>query len=259
MSPRDPQPGKKTPPEEAASAKTSEPERSGRPGRSSAPNALGVDPGSPFAPEKERPPVARARDLEDAGEDYEPAAPELIEWTPERAGNIIKAIGWALHQADGLSDPIDGDELGAELWKATEDDAIAIGTPLARILNRYQPARRLAGVSDEAEPRLRFRWLRSPQSRPPRPYRRYQGESRGGRSETRPVATRREGRGVAWIRRRRPRLSPGPARRRGRVIAALRAVELVVRLVLELGAIAALVAAVRAGQRLRGRLPGGDS
>lgn len=151
MSPRDPQPGKKTPPEEAASAKTSEPERSGRPGRSSAPNALGVDPGSPFAPEKERPPVARARDLEDAGEDYEPAAPELIEWTPERAGNIIKAIGWALHQADGLSDPIDGDELGAELWKATEDDAIAIGTPLARILNRYQPARRLAGVSDEAE------------------------------------------------------------------------------------------------------------
>lgn len=83
-------------------------------------------------------------DLED---DYVPPAAEPIEWTPERAGAIVKAAGFVLHTADPLAQ-----EPGAEtLWKATEDDARDAGAPLARILNRYAPARQLAGVSDEAE------------------------------------------------------------------------------------------------------------
>ncbi len=37
------------------------------------------------------------------------------------------------------------------MWKATEQDARDAGEPLARILNRYDGARRLAGMVDEAE------------------------------------------------------------------------------------------------------------
>lgn len=110
------------------------------------PNPLGLEGAPGFAPEDDRPPVAHARDLEH-GELYEPAEPEPIEWTPERAAAVIRAGGFLLHHADPL-----GSEPGGEnLWRATEEDALAIGQPLSRILNRYAPARRLAGVSDEAE------------------------------------------------------------------------------------------------------------
>lgn len=78
---------------------------------------------------------------------YEPQPPELLEWTPERAGAIVRAAGFMLHTADGLS----REPEGRELWRATEEDVDTIGPPLARILNRYEPARRLAGVSDEGE------------------------------------------------------------------------------------------------------------
>ncbi len=44
----------------------------------------------------------------------------------------------------------DGVGLGAVATEVAEA-VQAIGAPLARILNRYAPARRLAGVSDEAE------------------------------------------------------------------------------------------------------------
>lgn len=83
----------------------------------------------------------------DADLDYEPPAPELIEWTPERAGAIVRAGGFMLHTADPLSNEPEGETL----WRATESDVEAIASPLSRILNRYAPARRLAGVSDEAE------------------------------------------------------------------------------------------------------------
>lgn len=79
--------------------------------------------------------------------DYEPPPPELIEWTPERAGAVVRAGGFLLHTAD----PLGNDPGGEGLWKATEQDALEIGAPLARILNRYAPARRLAGLSDEGE------------------------------------------------------------------------------------------------------------
>lgn len=78
---------------------------------------------------------------------YEAQPRELIEWTPERAGSVVRMGGFLLHTADGLSREPEGDRL----WKATEDDIEAIGPPLARILNRYEPARRLAGVADEGE------------------------------------------------------------------------------------------------------------
>ncbi|HEY2936761.1 MAG TPA: hypothetical protein VGJ25_09175 [Gaiellaceae bacterium] len=79
--------------------------------------------------------------------DYRPEPAELIEWTAERAGFLFRGAGYLLHTADGLSREPEGDAL----WKATEDDIEAIGPPLARILNRYEPARRLAGVADEGE------------------------------------------------------------------------------------------------------------
>jgi hypothetical protein len=52
-----------------------------------------------------------------------------------------------LHTADRMGS-VDG---GEALWKATEADAKAAGEPLSRILNRYDGARRLAGMVDEAE------------------------------------------------------------------------------------------------------------
>jgi hypothetical protein len=80
-------------------------------------------------------------------DDYEPPPPELIEWTPDRAAAIVKGGGLLLHVAD----PLAQDPGGEELWRATEQDAADIGAPLSRILNRYAPARRLAGVADEGE------------------------------------------------------------------------------------------------------------
>lgn len=106
------------------------------------PNPLGLDQPPPFEPPQEGQPAQLGGETA-----YEPPAPELIEWTPERAGAIVRAGGFLLHNADSIAQEPEA----LELWRATEADVEAIGPPLARILNRYAPARRLAGVSDEAE------------------------------------------------------------------------------------------------------------
>jgi hypothetical protein len=108
---------------------------------------LGLEPVPPFvAGEGDESAPAPAAALEQGG-DYEPPPPQLIEWTPERAAAIVRGAGYLLHASDGVA----REPGGERLWRATEEDAAAIGPPLARILNRYDAARRLAGVSDEAE------------------------------------------------------------------------------------------------------------
>lgn len=93
-------------------------------------------------------PVEDGRPRLDVDLDDELPPPEhLFDWTPERAGAIIRAGGYVLHTADRVAH-VEG---GEELWKATEQDARAAGEPLARILNRYDAARRLVGFVDEAE------------------------------------------------------------------------------------------------------------
>jgi hypothetical protein len=104
-------------------------------------NPLGLEQDSFEPPDRPVPADDAIDDL------YEPAPPELLEWTPERAGSIVRAGGFLLHTADSLS----REPEGTELWRATEADVEAMGPPLARILNRYEPARRLAGVADEGE------------------------------------------------------------------------------------------------------------
>jgi hypothetical protein len=108
---------------------------------STEPNVLGLEPDTFDPPEN---PVPADADLTP---DYEPEPAELLEWTPERAGAIVRAGGFVLHTADGMS----REPEGGELWRATEADVDAIAPPLSRILNRYAPARRLAGVTDEFE------------------------------------------------------------------------------------------------------------
>lgn len=83
--------------------------------------------------------VEKATTLEDRG--------DLVEWTPERAAALIRGFGLALHTLDPATE-LDG---GEDLWRATSQEASEIGAPLSRILARYEPARRLAGVVDEAE------------------------------------------------------------------------------------------------------------
>jgi hypothetical protein len=90
-------------------------------------------------------PAAARPELED--DDYEAEPPAPLEWTPERAGSVVRGIGFALHKSDGLHHEPGGEEL----WRATAEDVDMIAPPLSRILNRYAPARRLAGVTDEAE------------------------------------------------------------------------------------------------------------
>lgn len=122
---------------------------SGRSPTSSAPaegpNPLGFEGAPPFVPDDDRPPVAHAADLE-AGDEYVPPAAEPVEWTPERAGDVCRGLGALLHYADPLGREPGGDDL----WRLTETDALEIGAPLARILNRYGVVRQLAGYSDEA-------------------------------------------------------------------------------------------------------------
>lgn len=108
-------------------------------------NELGADPGPAFVPEESAPPPASAAALDQ--DEYAPPAPQPVEWTPERAEGIVRGIGFLLHRADGLGSKPGGEDL----WRATEQDAADAAPPLARILNRYEPARRLAGISDEAE------------------------------------------------------------------------------------------------------------
>lgn len=73
--------------------------------------------------------------------------PALVEWTPERAEALVRGLGYTLHTFDPATSLPGGDDL----WRATATEAREIGAPLARILARYEPARRFAGVVDEAE------------------------------------------------------------------------------------------------------------
>jgi hypothetical protein len=126
----------------SAASPASTPESSGT---TSDPNPLGLE-RDPWYPKQDPQPADTS-----GVDDYVPPAPELLEWTPDRAGAIVRAGGFLLHTADPLArDPV-AQELEVDLWRATEDDVSAIAPPLARILNRYAPARRLAGVSDEME------------------------------------------------------------------------------------------------------------
>jgi hypothetical protein len=104
-------------------------------------NALGLEQDTWTPPEQPAPADATVDDA------YVPPSAEPIEWTPERCAFLVRGAGLVLHTADGLS----REPEGAELWRATEDDIGMIAPPLSRIMNRYEPARRLAGVSDEAE------------------------------------------------------------------------------------------------------------
>src|SRR5207249_1881263 len=71
--------------------------------------------------------------LDDTLDDLDEGPVRLFEWTPERAAAVVKAGGYVLHTADGMTN-VPG---GERLWKATDEDAQAAGEPLARILNRY--------------------------------------------------------------------------------------------------------------------------
>jgi hypothetical protein len=108
-------------------------------------NPLGLEEDRWSQPDRELP--------ADTGDDLDYVAPppQILEWTPERAGAIVRAGGFLLHTADPIARDEVAKELEVDLWRATEDDVSAIAPPLARILNRYEPARRLAGVSDEME------------------------------------------------------------------------------------------------------------
>jgi hypothetical protein len=112
---------------------------------SSRTDPLDVEPGA-WQPPEESPPTRTAADL-NTDDVYEPPPPELIEWTPERASAVVRGLGFGLH----VLDPASRTDGGDQLWRWTKDDALEAGEPLARILNRYAPARRLAGFSDEAE------------------------------------------------------------------------------------------------------------
>lgn len=106
------------------------------------------DPSNPLGLEEDEwQPPENPLPADDELSDYDPPPQELLEWTPERAGAIVRAGGYMLHAADGLSREPGGDEL----WRATEADVSSMAPPLSRILNRYAPARRLAGVADEGE------------------------------------------------------------------------------------------------------------
>jgi len=109
------------------------------------PNPLGLADAPAFQPDDERPPVAHAADLEHSEEYVAPPA-EPLEWTPDRAGDVCRGVGALIHYAD----PLGREPGGEELWRLTEADALEIGAPLARILNRYAVVRQLAGFSDEA-------------------------------------------------------------------------------------------------------------
>lgn len=101
--------------------------------------------GTRFDPDGGEEPAALA--AVDAPADASDAGLELVEWTPDRAAAIVRGLGFVLHSLDGAAS-LDG---GEELWRATEQEAADIGAPLARLLARYEPSRRLAGHVDEAE------------------------------------------------------------------------------------------------------------
>jgi len=102
-------------------------------------NPFGLEAGS-FTPSEE--PQPAVVDVDEVAE-LPPAEP--LDWTAERAGYVLRGAGLALHTAD----PLSREPAGAELWRMTEADLEAMAPPLAAIANRYAPARRLAGFSEE--------------------------------------------------------------------------------------------------------------
>lgn len=102
--------------------------------------------GSEFVP-REQAAATDELDVDVAAAELEVVRGDVVEWTPERASALVRAVGFGLHTLDPAASLPDGEEL----WRATEQEAEEIGVPLARILARYEPARKLAGVVDEVE------------------------------------------------------------------------------------------------------------
>lgn len=134
--PKSPGEAASSPGRDASDASSREPTAS--PGTASFPELESTS----FSPGDSPEPAERVGDDE---HELELAPPEPIVWTPERAGFLLRGAGFALHSADGAS----SEEGGEELWRMTEADLDAMGPPLAAILNRYDAARRLAGLSEE--------------------------------------------------------------------------------------------------------------
>lgn len=65
--------------------------------------------------------------------------PLADEWQEQQVGDWLRNAGALAHAAIGVAD---------NDWTMTESDLERIGAPLTRILNRYQPARAVAGYSD---------------------------------------------------------------------------------------------------------------
>jgi hypothetical protein len=114
------------------------------PAPSSPPAGLGLVT-RPFTPEKEPQPAVTATDLD--LERFEPELPEPFMWTPEKAESVVRIAGLVAHTVD----PLASSDYADDLWKADEDDCAEIAPPLARIMNRHETLRHLAGFSDEAE------------------------------------------------------------------------------------------------------------
>lgn len=112
------------------------------------PNPLGLEGAPAFEPADERPPVAHAADLE-ADDEYRPPPPEPVEWTAERAGAVLRGSFFLARVLDPVARELEGKAL--ELWVIPPEQAVEVGEPLARIMNRYAPVRTLAGFADEAE------------------------------------------------------------------------------------------------------------
>lgn len=115
---------------------------SSSPGSSGPTSSLGFA-GTAFRKPDEAPPAATARSLE-ADDPPAPPPPPIL-WDDEKLRPILTGIGYALHSLD----PVASSPNAPELWKLTEDDAAAMAAPLARIANRYDTVRQVAGYSDE--------------------------------------------------------------------------------------------------------------
>ena len=139
--------------DESLRAAESRPGSSGSPPASWAstegPNPLGLEGAPPFVGSDEPIPVARARDLEQGEDTFEPPAPEPVEWTPERAAAILRGGFFLARFVDPVAREDEGKQL--ELWRLDKADALEAGGPLSRMMNRYTPVRTLAGLADEAE------------------------------------------------------------------------------------------------------------
>jgi hypothetical protein len=94
----------------------------------------------------EQPPTTKdAAALEAERLAQEQPPPEPIQWDEAKAEPVLTAFGYLLHSLDNVA----GEPYAPDLWKMTQDDLDAIAAPLARIANRYEMTRRVAGASDE--------------------------------------------------------------------------------------------------------------